>query len=145
MCDSVFSAGKEVSSVCASCSITIDMERGGRQRDLLTFVAAVLELFDAIDRDILCLGKTWTSSMIPQGLLLSLRREVWFKLATGLGVAWTRWWYSPRMPSQHGFHRSSLCALVSTSGLHNFMRTSSSETHLMSKPAWLPLQKRVPL
>ena len=81
--DSVFSAGKGVSSVDAWYATSIDIEEvlsHARPSDFHIFVADVVKSFDTVDRDILdcALGRL--------GLPAWLR----IKLANGLGVAWRR-------------------------------------------------------
>ena len=78
MPDSVFSAGQGVSSVNAWYSTNIEeVLSNTAKRDFHIFVADAVKSFDAVDRDILdCIGKAWTSGMVPQSLLL-FHREVW--------------------------------------------------------------------
>ena len=92
----MFSAGKGVSSVDAWYSTTIDIEEvlsNTRRGDFRIFVADVVKSFDTVDWDILdcALGRLglpagfggYTSRFVK-------RLGLSFKLAAGLGVAWTR-------------------------------------------------------
>ena len=94
--DSVFSAGKGLSSVDAWYSATIDIEEvlsNTRQGDVHTFVADVVKSFDTVDRDILdcALGRLGLPAWFRR-VYFSFHREVWLRytLDAGLGVAWTR-------------------------------------------------------
>ena len=94
--DSVFSAGKGVSSVDAWHATSIDIEEvlsHTRHSDFHIFVADVVKSFDTVDRDILdyALRRLGLLAWF-RGVYFSFHREVRlrFKLAAGLGVAWTR-------------------------------------------------------
>ena len=94
--ESVFSAGKGVSSVDAWFATAIDIEevlsRTGHS-DFHIFVADVVKSFDTVDRDILdcALGRLGLPAWFRR-VYFSFRRDVRlrFKLASGLGVAWKR-------------------------------------------------------
>ena len=93
--DSVFSAGKGVSSVDAWYATSIDIEEvlsHARPSDFHIFVADVVKSFDTVDRNILdcTLGRLVTAWF--RGVYFSFHREVRlrFMLAAGLGAAWTR-------------------------------------------------------
>ena len=94
--DSVCSAGKGVSSVDAWCATTVDIEEvlsNTRQGDFHIFVADVVKSFDTVDRDILdCTLRRLGLPAWLRKVYFSFHREVRlrFKLAAGLGVAWTR-------------------------------------------------------
>ena len=73
--DSVFSAGKEVSSVDAWYTTSIDIEEvlsNTRHDDFHIFVADVVKSFDTVDRDILdcALGRLGLPAWFRRGLLL---------------------------------------------------------------------------
>ena len=94
--DSVFSAGKGVSSVDAWYATSIDIEEvlsHTRHSDFHVFVADVVKSFDTVDRDILdcALGRLGLPAWFRR-VYFSFNKEVRlrFKLATGLGVAWRR-------------------------------------------------------
>ena len=94
--DSVFSAGKGVSSVDAWYSTSIDIEEvlsHARHSDFHIFVADVVKSFDTVDRDILdcALGRLGLPAWFRR-VYFSFHRDVRlrFKLAAGLGVAWKR-------------------------------------------------------
>ena len=94
--DSVFSAGKGVSSVDAWHATSIDIEEvlsHARHSDFHIFVADVVKSFDTVDRDILdcALGRLGLPAWFRR-VYFSFHREVRlrFKLAAGLGVAWKR-------------------------------------------------------
>ena len=94
--DSVFSAGKGVSSVDAWYATSIDIEEvlsQARHSDFHIFVADVVKSFDTVDRDILdcALGRLGLPAWFRR-VYFSFHRDVRlrFKLATGLGVAWKR-------------------------------------------------------
>ena len=94
--DSVFSAGKGVSSVDAWYATSVDIEEvlsHARHSDFHIFLADVVKSFDTVDRDILdcTLGRLGLPAWFRR-VYFSLHREVRlrFKLAAGLGVAWTR-------------------------------------------------------
>ena len=94
--DSVFSAGKGVSSVDAWYATAIDIEEvlsQTRHSDFHIFVADVVKSFDTVDRDILdcTLGRLGLPAWFRK-VYFSFHRDVRlrFKLAAGLGVAWTR-------------------------------------------------------
>ena len=94
--DSVFSAGKGVSSVDAWYATAIDIEEvlsQTRHSDFHIFVADVVKSFDTVDRDILdcTLGRLGLPAWFRR-VYFSFHRDVRlrFKLAAGLGVAWTR-------------------------------------------------------
>ena len=94
--DSVFSAGKGVSSVDAWYATSIDIEEvlsHARHSDFHIFVADVVKSFDTVDRDILdcALGRLGLPAWFRR-VYFSFHRDVRlrFKLATGLGVAWKR-------------------------------------------------------
>ena len=94
--DSVFSAGKGVSSVDAWFATAIDIEEVLSQAvhsDFHIFVADVVKSFDTVDRDILgcALGRLGLPAWFRK-VYFSFHRDVRlrFKLATGLGVAWKR-------------------------------------------------------
>ena len=94
--DSVFSAGKGVSSVDAWYATSIDIEEvlsHTCHNDFHIFVADVVKSFDTVDRDILdcALGRLGLPAWFRR-IYFSFHREVRlrFKLAAGLGVAWTR-------------------------------------------------------
>ena len=117
--DSVFSAGKGVSSVDAWYTTSIDIEEvlsNTGHDDFHFFVADVVKSFDTVDRDILdcALGRLGLPAWFRK-VYFSFHREVRlrFKLAAGLGVAWTRvGGILPRLPTQYGFHGCALCSLV---------------------------------
>ena len=104
--DSVFSAGKGVSSVDAWYATSIDIEEvlsHTRRSDFHIFVADVVKSFDTLDRDTLdcTLGRLGLPAWFRR-VYFSFHREVRlrFKLAAGLGVAWTRdGGHSPRLPT----------------------------------------------
>ena len=94
--DSVFSAGKGVSSVDAWYATSLDIEEAlshTRHSDFHIFVADVVKSFDTVDRDILdcALGRLGLPAWFRR-VYFSFHRGVRlrFKLAAGLGVAWTR-------------------------------------------------------
>ena len=94
--DSVFSAGKGVSSVDAWYATAVDIEEVLSQAghsDFHIFVADVVKSFDTVDRDILdcTLGRLGLPAWFRK-VYFSFHRDVRlrFKLATGLGVAWKR-------------------------------------------------------
>ena len=94
--DSVFSAGKGVSSVDAWYATSIDIEEvlsHARHSDFQIFVADVGKSFDTVDRDILdcALGRLGLPVWFRR-VYFSFHRDVRlrFKLAVGLGVAWKR-------------------------------------------------------
>ena len=94
--DSVFSAGKGVSSVVAWYAASVDIEEvlsHSRHSDFHIFVADVVKSFDTVDRDILdcALGRLGLPAWFRR-VYFSFHKEVRlrFKLATGLGVAWRR-------------------------------------------------------
>ena len=94
--DSVFSAGKGVSSVDAWYATSIDIEEvlsRTRHSDFHIFVADVVKSFDTADRGILdcALGRLGLPAWFRR-VYFSFHKEVRlrFKLATGLGDAWTR-------------------------------------------------------
>ena len=94
--DSVFSAGKGVSSVDAWYATAVDIEEVLSQAghsDFHIFVADVVKSFDTVDRDILdcTLGRLGLPAWFRK-VYFSFHRDVRlrFKLATGLGVAWRR-------------------------------------------------------
>ena len=94
--DSVFSAGKGVSSVDAWYATSFDIEEvlsHARPSDFHIFVADVVKSFDTVDRDILdcALGRLGLPVWFRR-VYFSFDKEVRlrFKLATGLGVAWMR-------------------------------------------------------
>ena len=90
--DSVFSAGKGVSSVDAWYSPTIDIEEvlsNTRQGVFHIFVADVVKSFDTADRDILdCASGRHGLPAWFRGVYFSF--HIRFKPASRLGVAWTR-------------------------------------------------------
>ena len=94
--DSVFSAGKGVSSVDAWYATSIDIEEvlsHVRHSDFHIFVADVVKSFDTVDWDILdcVLGRLGLPAWFRR-VYFSFHRDVRlrFKLAAGLGVAWKR-------------------------------------------------------
>ena len=94
--DSVFSAGKGVSSVDAWYATSIDIEEvlsHTLHNDFHIFVADVVKSFDTVDRDILdcALGRLGLPAWFRR-VYFSFHKDVRlrFKLATGLGVAWRR-------------------------------------------------------
>ena len=94
--DSVFSAGKGVSSVDAWYATSIDIEEvlsHARPSDFHIFVADVVKSFDTVDRDILdcALGRLGLPAWFRR-VYFSFHKDLRlrFKLATGLGVAWRR-------------------------------------------------------
>ena len=94
--DSVFSAGKGVSSVGAWYATSVDIEEvhsHTRHNDFHIFNADVVKSFDTVDRDILdcALGRLGLPAFFRR-VCFSFHREVRlrFKLAAGLGAAWTR-------------------------------------------------------
>ena len=94
--DSVFSAGKGVSSVDAWYATAIDIEEvlsQTRHSDFHIFVADVVKSFDTVDRDILdcTLGRLGLPAWFRK-VYFSFHSDVRlrFKLAAGLGVAWKR-------------------------------------------------------
>ena len=122
--NSVFSAGKGVSSVDAWCATAIDIEdvlsQAGHS-DFHIFVADVVKSFDIVDRDIL--DCTFCRLGLPawfRKVYSSFHRDVRlrFKLAAGLGAAWTRdGSIPPGLPSEYGLHHCSLYSLVSLFGV----------------------------
>ena len=122
--DSVFRAGKGVSSVDAWYATSIDIEEvlsQARHSDFHIFVADVVKSFDTVDRDILdcALGRLGLPAWFRR-VYFSFHRDVRlrFKLATGLGVAWKRdGGHSPGLPSEYDLHHCSLCSLVSLLGV----------------------------
>ena len=94
--DSVFSAGKGVSSVDAWYATAIDIEEVLSQAghsDFHIFVADVVKSFDTVDRDTLdCTLCRLGLSAWFRKVYFSFHRDVRlrFKLATCLGVAWKR-------------------------------------------------------
>ena len=94
--DSVFCADQHVSSVDAWYSTSIDIEEvlsNTRHGDFHIFVADVVKSFDTVDRDIL--GRALGRLALPawfRRVYFAFHMEVGlrFKLATGLGVVWTR-------------------------------------------------------
>ena len=94
--DSVFSAGKGVSSVDAWYSTAVDIEEvlsQTRHSDFHIFVADVVKSFDTVDRDILdcTLGRLGLPAWFRKVYFSYHRDErLRFKLAAGLGVAWKR-------------------------------------------------------
>ena len=108
--DSVFSAGKGVSSVDAWYATSIDIEEvlsNTRHDDFHIFVADVVKSFDTVDRDILdcALGRLGLPAWFRK-VYFSFHREVRlrFKLAAGLEVVWTRdGSTTQRLPTQYGF------------------------------------------
>ena len=95
--DSVFSAGRGVSSVDAWKITSVDIEEvlsNTRHHDFHLFVAEVVKSFDMVDRDILdCALERLGLPAWFRKVYFSFHREVRlrFKLAAGLGVAWTRY------------------------------------------------------
>ena len=94
--DSVFSAGKGASSVDAWYSTTTDIEEvlgNTCQGDFRVFVVDVVKSLDTVKRDILdcVLGRLGLPAWFRR-VYFSFLKEVRlrFKLAAGLGVAWTR-------------------------------------------------------
>ena len=94
--DSVFSAGRGVSSVDAWYATSIDIEEvlsHARHSDFHIFVADVVKSFDTVDRDILdgALGRLGLPAWFRR-VYFSFHRDVRlrFKLAAGPGVAWKR-------------------------------------------------------
>ena len=94
--DSVFSAGKGVSSVDAWYATSIDIEEvlsHTLHNDFHIFVADAVKSSDTVDRDILdsALGRLGLPAWFRR-VYFSFHREVRLrlKLAAGLGVAWTR-------------------------------------------------------
>ena len=94
--DSVFTAGKGVSSVDAWYATAIGIEEvlsQTRPSDFHIFVADVVKSFDTVDRDILdcTLGRLGLPAWFRR-VYFSFHQDVRlrFKLAAGLGVAWTR-------------------------------------------------------
>ena len=94
--DSVFSAGKGVSSVDAWYATSIDIEEvlsHTRHSDFHIFVVDVVKSFDTVDWDILdcALGRLGLPAWFRR-VFFSFHRDVRlrFKLAAGLGVAWKR-------------------------------------------------------
>ena len=95
--DSVFSGGKGVSSVDVWYATSIDIEEvlsHTRNNDFHIFVADVVKSFDTVGRDILddcALGRLGLPAWFRR-VYFSFHREdrLRFKLAAGLGVAWTR-------------------------------------------------------
>ena len=90
--DSVFSAGKGVSSVDAWYATSIDIEEvlsHARHSDFHIFVADVVKSFDTVDRDILdcALGRLGLPAWFRR-VYFSFHRDVRlrFKLAAGLGL-----------------------------------------------------------
>ena len=85
-----------VSSVDAWHATAVDIEEvlsHARHSDFHIFVADVVKSFDTVDRDILdcTLGRLGLPAWFRK-VYFSFHRDVrlWFKLATGLGVAWRR-------------------------------------------------------
>ena len=94
--DSVFSAGKGVSSVDAWYATSLDIEEvlsHTRHSDFHIFVADVVKSFDTVDRNILDCA-LWELGLPAwfRSVYFSLHKDVRlrFKLAAGLGVAWRR-------------------------------------------------------
>ena len=94
--DSVFSAGKGVSSVDAWYATSLDIKKilsHARHSDFHIFVADVVKSFDTVDTDILdcALGRLGLPAWFRR-VYFSFHREVRlrFKLAATLGVAWKR-------------------------------------------------------
>ena len=94
--DMVFSAGKGVSSVDAWYATSLDIEEvlsGAVEGHVHLFVADVIKSFDTVDRGFLdcALGRLglpdWFRSVY---LSYYAKVRLRFKLATGLGEAWTR-------------------------------------------------------
>ena len=90
--DSVFSAGKGVSSVDAWYATSIDIEEvlsHARHSDFHVFVADVVKSFDTVDRDILdcALGRLGLPAWFRR-VYFSFHKDVRlrFKLAAGLGL-----------------------------------------------------------
>ena len=94
--DSVFSAGRGVSSVDAWNATSIDIEEvlsHARPSDIHVFDADLVKSFDTVDRDILdcALGRLGLPAWF-RSIYFSFHRDVRLrsKLAAGLGVAWKR-------------------------------------------------------
>ena len=121
--DSVFSAGKGVSSVDAWYTTSIDIEEvlsNTRHDDFHIFVADVVKSFDTVDRDILdCALERLGLPAWFRKVYFSFHREIRlrFKLAAGSGVAWTQDGGIPQdCPLTMGLHSCALCSLVSAFG-----------------------------
>ena len=120
--DSVFSAGKGVSSVDAWYATAIDIEEvlgHARHSDFHIFV---VKSFDTVDRDILdcAVGRLGLPACFRR-VYFSFHRDVRlrFKLAAGLGVAWKRdGGIPPRLSSEYGLHHCSVYSLVSLFGVY---------------------------
>ena len=130
--DSVFSAGKGVSSVDAWYATALDIEEvlsQTRHSDFHIFVADVVKSFDTVDRDILdcTLGRLGLPAWFRK-VYFSFHRDVRlrFKLAAGLGVAWKRdGGISPRLSAEYGLHHCSVYSLVSLFGVSSLCFSST--------------------
>ena len=103
--DSVFCAGKGVSSVDAWCATAVDIEEvlsNTRQGDFHIFVADVVKSFDTVDRDILdcVLGRlglsAWFRKVYFSFHRLRSQTSCWFRCCLDRGRG-----HLPRMPP-HG-------------------------------------------
>ena len=90
-----------------------------RLGDFHMFVADSVKLSDTVDRDILvcALGRLELPAWFREVHFASHQEvRLRFKLAAGLGVAWTRDGGIPQDAPQCGVHRRTLCLVVPTSG-----------------------------
>ena len=117
--DTVFSAGKGVSSVDAWYATSLDIEEvlaGAVEGHVHLFVADVIKSFDTVNRGILdcALGRLGLPNWFRK-VYFSYHANVRlrFKLATGLGEAWTRDGGIPQgCPLEYGFYCGPVCPLV---------------------------------